>query len=370
MNIFVISGTLPKSLTKSKITPLVLSNYVTKVTLFSQASGLNIEKCEVLCFKPSGIFKGFADSTLFRIITYFFKVLQIRKRETPDLIFGIYTLPYGFFAFICGKLLGLPVAVKVIGGIQEINTYYPIKIFWRTINLWFLRKCDFVLVKGSVMRQFLIENEISPDKIFIFTGGVNISKKNINFSYERTIDIIFIGSYCERKGPDRFVRIMKRLNSKIPSLRVFMLGDGNSFTEIKKIIETNKLTSIIKQVGYVDDVYDYLFKSKLFILPSRSEGLSTAMMEAMFCGVVPVVSNAGSTSDGVIHGSSGFLVDDYMDINTYVKYALDLLTDQDKWSIFSRNAIKFAKKNWSYEAETARWDKLLALVKESSEEGE
>ena len=94
------------------------------------------------------------------------------------------------------------------------------------------------------------------------------------------------------------------------------------------------------------------------------------MMEAMFCGVVPVVSNVGSTSDGVNHGNNGFLVNDYMDIDAYVKHALDLLSDQDKWTLFSRNAKKFANENWSYQAETKRWDKLLALVKESSEEGD
>lgn len=368
MNIFVISGKLPKSLTKSKIEPLALSNHVNKVTLFSEAKGLNTDKIEVFNFKPDGILRCIAGSTLFRIITYFIKIWQIKNRNSPDLIFGIYTLPYGLLAFISGKLMGVPVAVKVIGGVQEINTYYPFTVFWRTLNLWFLRRCDFVLVKGSVMRQFLIDSGINSDKVFIFTGGVDISQKNINISNGRCIDIIFVGSYSERKGPDRFIQIINELTLKIPSLCVFMLGSGNSYSEMEKIIETKKLTSIIQQVGHVDDVYDYLFKSKLFILPSRSEGLSTAMMEAMFCGVVPVVSNVGSTSDGVIHGDNGFLVDNFLDIDTYVNHASDLLFNHDKWSNFSRNAIKFAKENWSYNAETERWDRLLALVKESREE--
>ena len=51
-----------------------------------------------------------------------------------------------------------------------------------------------------------------------------------------------------------------------------------------------------------------LIRSKIFVLTSRTEGLSIAMAEAMASGVVPVVANVGDLADLVVDGVTGFLV--------------------------------------------------------------
>ena len=55
------------------------------------------------------------------------------------------------------------------------------------------------------------------------------------------------------------------------------------------------------------DVRDYYWAADVFVLASRTEGLSHALLEAMSCGLPAVVSNAGGSPDVVQDGANGLL---------------------------------------------------------------
>ncbi len=72
--------------------------------------------------------------------------------------------------------------------------------------------------------------------------------------------------------------------------------------------------------GHIDDTESYFQRSKILVMPSRSEGLPTSMLEAMACGCVPVISNVGNVSDAATHSVNAFLINNYRDIKSFAKY--------------------------------------------------
>ena len=69
-----------------------------------------------------------------------------------------------------------------------------------------------------------------------------------------------------------------------------IIGKGRLEDELKKYCREKGLESSIKFMGVVGDVLPYYGIADVFLLPSSSEGVSIALLEAMSCGL-PVVAS-------------------------------------------------------------------------------
>ena len=114
------------------------------------------------------------------------------------------------------------------------------------------------------------------------------------------------------------------------------------------------LTDNIEFLGKRKDVEAILACSKIFVLTSKSEGMSIAMAEAMAAGVVPVVADVGELGDLVVDGVNGYLVEPN-NIDEYTKRVVSLLQGQALWKKYSLRAIEEAKKHCDIEVVTGKW---------------
>ena len=97
------------------------------------------------------------------------------------------------------------------------------------------------------------------------------------------------------------------------------------------------------------------------MLTSRSEGVSIAMLEAMAAGAVPVVGNVGDLGDFIDDGENGFLVAQH-DLAAYKRAALKLLSSEDAWRRFSRQALASSAEATGVDAIARRWNQHLRAV--------
>ncbi len=97
-------------------------------------------------------------------------------------------------------------------------------------------------------------------------------------------------------------------------------------------------------------------------MPSRSEGLPTSMLEAMVCGCVPVVSNAGNISDVARHTENAFLINDYMDINSFAKYIHTLLSDEKLRTGMAQEGIRLVEEKYSAEEQSKIVDQIIGKL--------
>jgi glycosyltransferase involved in cell wall biosynthesis len=127
---------------------------------------------------------------------------------------------------------------------------------------------------------------------------------------QRPLRAVSLGRLGENKGTYDLVRAIGMLPADIRSdLLITLAGDGE-VAEAREFIRRNGLDDVIDVVGWVEPVVrdQMLAESAILVLPSYSEGLPMAVLEAMAHGVVPVTTAVGAIPEVISDGVDGLLV--------------------------------------------------------------
>jgi L-malate glycosyltransferase len=151
-----------------------------------------------------------------------------------------------------------------------------------------------ILVGISDMTVSRVDSILSSNKSCIhIQNGVDFEAINATKASEEKCDLIYFGRLVAHKNLDVLVEAVRILSFKIPNLRVTILGGGDQFEALSKLIETLELGHIITLKGMVEkieDAFSMMKSSKLFVLPTTSEGGGCiALHEANACGL-PVIA--------------------------------------------------------------------------------
>ena len=214
------------------------------------------------------------------------------------------------------------------------------------------RQFELLIVRGGRAEQY-IRDFGGQSRIETITGSVEMPPECPPVS-ARTIDVIFVGRLTDRKRADRFINVIRKVAQDHPDLRAAIVGDGPDTEGLQQQVAELGLKEQIEFLGLRSDVLDLQLKSRIFALTSRWEGVSIAMLEAMSCGTVPVVSDVGDLRDVVESGSNGFVFDED-DIDSFATTISGLLSDEARMGKFSAAARRTVEDRCSREAVTRRW---------------
>ncbi|VAZ62345.1 Alpha-D-kanosaminyltransferase [Mycobacterium persicum] len=126
----------------------------------------------------------------------------------------------------------------------------------------------------------------------------------------RPLSVVSLGRLGANKGSYDLVQAIGLLPNDIrANLRVTLAGDGE-VEQLRQFVRANALDDTIDVAGWVGpaDRDRLLADSAIFVLPSYSEGLPMALLEAMANGVVPVTTPVGAIPEVVTDGVNGVLV--------------------------------------------------------------
>ena len=109
------------------------------------------------------------------------------------------------------------------------------------------------------------------------------------------------------KGHKELFEAMASLKEHYP-LHALIVGGGRRIDEVKALAASLGLADVVHFLGPRPDVPDLLHAMDIFVLPSYSEGLSLALLEAMAAGLPVIATAVGGTPEVVTDGGNGLLI--------------------------------------------------------------
>jgi len=109
----------------------------------------------------------------------------------------------------------------------------------------------------------------------------------------KTLTIGLVARFRPQKRVDRWVEVAAAIYKKNSNIKFIMVGDGPDDEMLRQKIAALNLSGIIELTGKLSDTYQAYKLIDIFLLTSDFEGLPLALLEAMSCGCIPVVSNVG-----------------------------------------------------------------------------
>jgi glycosyltransferase involved in cell wall biosynthesis len=312
-----------------------------------------------------------ASVLLGRVGANLLSLIGVGLRDRPDAYMGYHIFPNATFALIAGRLFGRPACYQMTGGPIEVqdggvdsenrllSRLRRPSPFLERLSLAVIRRFDLVVVRGSSARSYLLGQGVrSP--IAIIPGSVDPAR--FQRRPERTWDLVFVGRLTETKQPLQFVEIVGLVARRIPSVKAVLFGDGPLRDEVCTLAQRLGIGANLDLRGRTAEVEPVLAASRIFVLTSRTEGLSIAMAEAMMCGVVPVVANVGDLPDLVRHGETGYLVAPGQ-TEAFARHVLALLDDVGLWKRVSEAATAAARAHVGIDRVTALWAAELEALR-------
>ncbi len=287
-------------------------------------------------------------------------IYLLYHKEEYDLIHVHQALHPAFVSIVIGKqLLRKPVIVKTAssGMTSDIRQLrgYPLGNF----QLRHLVKKMQILVANSKAGGKEFDDIGFPkSQIEYIPNGVTLTQDG-KANYSQVKRVIAASRLSKEKGIDVLLKAWVSVVAQKKDLELTILGDGPLAEELKRLSVSLGVTKSVAFMGMTRDVMDYLKQADLFVLPSRAEGLSNALLEAMSCGLPCIATNVGGSIELIAEddqkkimpgkyfvAKNGLLVN-VDDVEGISEATLYLIRNRTKREELGNQARLFIKENYS-----------------------
>ena len=131
-------------------------------------------------------------------------------------------------------------------------------------------------------------------------------REKLGFSAENTV-FCCVARLAAEKNHELLLHAFAFVHAKNAAARLILVGDGPEKEKLLRLVQENNLEKEVLFVGEVKEVQPYLQAADVFVLPSKTESLPLALLEAGACGLPAIVSKAGDMPCVVVHGETGFV---------------------------------------------------------------
>lgn len=152
----------------------------------------------------------------------------------------------------------------------------------------------------------LIYNGIVLDEYEIQSQGPNL-RKEYGIPQD-TFVIGAIGRLVPAKGYHHLIEAMTSVAEDIKDCRLLIAGEGQLKDNLSALIQKLNISRYVTLVGYQNSITRFLSTIDLFVMPSLTEGLPIALLEAMACGKPVLASSIGGIPEVITSEKDGLLI--------------------------------------------------------------
>ena len=269
-----------------------------------------------------------------------------------DLVHVMLPFPLGITACRMAKKLGKPVTAGFhcqaelisshlgLMNCQPVNTQIYKRFYSRLYQF-----CDAIHYPTQFICD-VFENIVGETNHYIISNGVNkyMTSKVCNKpqSLKDKFIILSTGRLCKEKSHMTLFKAVacSKHNSEI---QIIIAGQGPLKCKLEKYADENIANKPIIKYFSREEMIDLVNYSDLYVHPAKAELEGIACLEAVVCGLVPIVSNSkkSATKDFAISDYNIFNCDDYNDLASKIDYWFE---HPEEKQIYKNKYIQFGEK--------------------------
>jgi len=298
------------------------------------------------------------------------KLFGLIRKWRPDVLM-VYGLRANLMARPAAWLCRVPAYITCQRGIED----------WKNSFQVFLEKATSIFVdvyignSQACSDQLMTREKIPPRKLQTIHNGIklsipeNISEKaqRIRKDYDIPAGVIVIGGVGRLqgvKGQQHLISAAKEVLEKYPDVRFVILGKDFRNGELQKLTRQLGIQDKVLFPGHSEDVISWLKCFDIFVLPSLSEGMPVAVLEAMFMKLPIIATSVGGVREVVIDGESGIIVPPGQP-KSLAKQIIALIEDSQLRQKLANGGFIRASKHFTAEEMTQKYqDAVLALLRQ------
>lgn len=240
----------------------------------------------------------------------FGRLLRLWRANLPDLV-HTHLYHAGLVGRVAARWLGIPVVVHQ-HGVEYARSRLRTLLDGKTRS-WVNRYAASCRAVADILAA---RERIPRSQIAVIYNGLEVSAFDRSPPTQRPIawpvpanslTVGCVGRLAPEKGQSTLIQAASSLVARGRDFHLVLLGDGNLLARLQEQCKRLGLEKKVHFAGQQEDVAVWLSYFDLFTLPSKWEGISMALLEAMASGLPVVATNVGGTPEVVRDGQTGFL---------------------------------------------------------------
>lgn len=199
-------------------------------------------------------------------------------------------------------------------------------------------------------------NAVPIDHFFITPENRSWARQSLGLTNEGLI-VGCVGRLVELKNHAALIKIWPEVLRTRSDAKLVLIGDGPLRNTLQRLAEDLQVSEHIVFAGLREDVARLLPALDIFTLPSFTEGVSIALLEAMATGLPPLASAVGGNMEVIRDGKTGLLFD-LQQAPSLQQTLLKLIGDDILRAQLASNARTWAHANASLDVLTTRYASL------------
>jgi glycosyltransferase involved in cell wall biosynthesis len=173
-----------------------------------------------------------------------------------------------------------------------------------------VRAADRVVVMSDAMRARYVASGVPSERVVVVHNAVieDHDEAAAQVGSRDSAALGVVARLSPEKGVDVALDALALLLREHASLRMIVAGDGPEFRHLQERAERLGIARHVVWRGHVEDIASVYREVGMLVIPSRSEGLPTAALEAMAAGVPVVATAVGGLLELIVPGNTGLLV--------------------------------------------------------------
>lgn len=289
--------------------------------------------------------------------------LLLRKNH----VYGLVTFTHhaNLFGIPLGWLAGARVRLATHRGRFFSLKPWQSWLHARLINSWMTSLLVAVTQKAQ---QESIQEGIRFNKVVVIPNGVDLphvepeETRRVRAEMglaENAPLVLSVGRLAREKGPDLFLRSIPAVLANYPAAVFALAGDGPDRKALETLAHLLGIEGSVRFLGSRRDTAALLSAAEVFALPSRTEGMPNALLEAMAAGVPAAAFAVGGVPEVLHDEASGLLVPPE-DVAAFSAALQRLLGDEKLREALAARARTVIEREYTRERMCRRFAVLLA----------